>query len=206
MAQLARERFFEPDPPDLEMIAGESLALARKSRDSAALVSALDTASLAASAHPDPLRRLAVADEIVAVGSADGRPEVVLRGHVLRGVALLERGAEEEFAVQGQTLDELATRLRQPAYRWWPALWRATLAVAHGELEAGAGLIVEAHRIGAPAFREAADLERDGQLLWLARERDEVAHLEPIVSAFVARYPELLVFRCAAALASVHAG
>ena len=202
LARLARERYFVAGEGEFESLAAEALALARGSGDRAALGLALETVHLAVAGVGDAHRRLAMADEMVRLGE----PELELRGRVLRAVDLLELGEPDATAREGELLEALSARLRRPAYRWWPALWRATLAIAGGRLDAGERLAGEALAVGSAPLGEAAELEFAAQALWLMSERGALGDVAGEVDALVARYPALPVLRAAQALAHARAG
>jgi DNA-binding SARP family transcriptional activator len=206
LARLARERWFVADEVEVGDLAAQALTAARAAGEPRAIAAALDTVHLTLAAMGDARQRLAVADEVVAVGERAEDAELVLRGHVLRGVDLLAVGDIDATSHEGAVIDAVSARLHQPAYRWWPMLWRATHAIANRHLEDGERLAAEALAVGLGPMGEAAELEAAAQRLWIARERGALARLTPDLDVLAARYPMLPVIAAARALAYAHDG
>jgi DNA-binding SARP family transcriptional activator len=206
LARLARERWFAADEVEVGDLAEQALSLARAAGEPRAIGAALDTVHLTLATIGDARERLAIADELVAVGERAEDAELVLRGHVLRGVDLLSVGDLDATSHEGALIDALSTRLHRPAYRWWPMLWRATDAIAARRLDDGERIAAEALVVGLGPLGEAAELEAAAQRLWIARERGALAGLTADLDALAARYPMLPVLATARALAYAQDG
>jgi DNA-binding SARP family transcriptional activator len=206
LARLARERWFVADEGEVGDLAAEALTVARAAGEPRAIAAALDTVHLTLATIGDARQRLAVADELLAVGERAEDAELVLRGHVLRGVDLLALGDPDATSHEGALIDALSARLHRPAYRWWPMLWRATRAIATQHFDDGEGFAAEALVIGLGPLGEAAELEAAAQRLWVARERGALARLTSDLDVLAARYPMLPLLAAAQALAYAQDG
>ena len=133
-------------------LSDEAVASARAAADPAALAHALASRCdvFAGPAHVD--RRLADADEIVALAAGLPDRRVELLGRRLRVVALMERGDLAAVGREVARFAAIAEQLRQPGVSWYAALWKGTLAIAEGrhadheaELELALALGREGH-------------------------------------------------------------
>jgi DNA-binding SARP family transcriptional activator len=206
LARLARERWFVADEVEVGDLATQALTVARAAGEPQAIGAALDTVHLTLATIGDARQLLAVADELVALGERAEDAELVLRGHVLRGVDLLSVGDLDATSHEGALIDALAARLHRPDYRWWPMLWRATHAIASQHFDDGERLAAEALVVGRGPLGEAAELEAAAQRLWVARERGALAQLTSDLDVLAARYRMLPVLAAARALAYAQDG
>ena len=134
----------------------DAVAIARRLGDDAALAYALAAWCDAFSGPDDVVRRLAAAEEIMELSLTVGSRALELLGRRVRIVALLERGRLADAATEVDAFARVADRLRQPLYRWYVPLWRATLAMAAGELDAARRWTNEAEEVGALCSSENA--------------------------------------------------
>src|SRR5207244_12689922 len=95
--------------------------------------------------------RLAIADEIVALGQHTPDRELALLGRRFRIVGFLERGAVVAADGEIEASARIADELRQPLYLIDVAMWRATRAIMVGRFAEG-----QAHgtRVVEPARRQ----------------------------------------------------
>ena len=133
---------------DRKALATEAVDVARGLGDPLLLATAL-AAHCDTIAGPDGVeRRLAAADEIVALAAAAGAVREELLGRRLRLVALLERG---EYLAADAEIAGFASRvatIRQPLYGWYAPLWRAMRAVMVGQLDTARSWLAEAEAAG----------------------------------------------------------
>lgn len=202
-AQLARELYFDADREGAQRAARSALELGRETDDPAALGDAIDASHLLLTDANDARGRLALADEIIALGERQEAPDMLVRGRTRRAVDLLEVGDLNAMRGEGAQLERLADQFGQSAYRWWPQLWRATQALLTGRLDEGERLAHQAFETGAAAFGEAAELELQAQIFWLHFERDTIAELSPEAGALATRYSFMPVWQCVRALVAL---
>ena len=103
-------------------------------------------------------------------------------------------------------LEEAAERLRQPAWRWWPALWQGARALRDGRLDEGERLAAAAWELGERALGERAAVELQAQLFWIRREQGRLAELDAESEALSDRYRAIPAWRCVRALVDAELG
>lgn len=206
LAQLARELYFDPEREPANDLARRALRLARESQNPAALGDAIDASHLLLAEADDAPQRLALADQMIALGQRHREVDVLIRGRTRRAVHLLEFADLEAVAWEGAQLEGIAEELGQPAYRWRPRLWQATEALLTGQLDEGERLAHQAFETGAAAFGEAAELELHAQLFSLHLQRDTVEELSFEAQRLAARYSFTPAWRCVQALIALKLG
>ncbi|MCD2187036.1 adenylate/guanylate cyclase domain-containing protein [Actinomycetospora soli] len=138
LAAAARAHGYGGDVPTAGALGDEAVALARQADDPGALAYAL-LARRPTLAAPVALQaRLASDSELLAAARAAGDGEREFEALRLRMVDLLELGATTEAAALVEEASALAVRLGRPLHLWYPAMWRATMLLHHGPLDAAA--------------------------------------------------------------------
>jgi DNA-binding SARP family transcriptional activator len=195
-----------PAIPSAELLTRDAIRLARRSGDAEALSNALDTAHMMLAGTGDA-ERLAVAEEMIAVGDESGRADLVARGRIRRAVELLERGEFRRVAEEGMALDRIAAEAGRPEYGWWPGLWRATTTIHRGESEAALGLARKAFEVGRAVYGEAAELELAAQVFWIRWQDCEFDELRDATAGQAERFADVTpAWRCAQAAVAAHTG
>ncbi|MHC1559036.1 AAA family ATPase [Actinomycetospora sp. C-140] len=134
LARLSVAVTYTAAPGRQAALAEESLAMARRLGDDAALVQGL-VAWADAHAGPDHTEsRLAAASEIVDLAAASGDVAGELLGRRLRVVAVAELGDTGALDAEVAAYSRLAEPTRQPIYTWYPALWAGSRALREGRL------------------------------------------------------------------------
>jgi hypothetical protein len=85
---------------------------------------------------------------MVAAAERAGDVEGVLQGRNWRVADLLEMGEIDAAVEEVERHEQLADRLRLPAYQWWAPMWRSTLAIAAGRVGEAERLIAEFEQVG----------------------------------------------------------
>ncbi|WP_169510938.1 adenylate/guanylate cyclase domain-containing protein [Actinomycetospora chiangmaiensis] len=138
LAASARAHGYGGDVPTAGALGDEAVALARRADDPGALAYAL-LARRPTLAAPAALQaRLASDSELLRAARAAGDGEREFEALRLRMVDLLELGATTEAVELVEEASALAVRLGRPLYLWYPAMWRATMLLHHGGLDAAA--------------------------------------------------------------------
>lgn len=123
-------------------------------------VEALTARQLATSGPDDVDELTRLADRMNDIGTATGRADVELWGHLWRIDALWYAGDLAAIAAETTRLVSCAGRVDGPHARWHLLVTRASLAIAHAELDASERLVAEAvalfERIGHPAAHGAS--------------------------------------------------
>jgi DNA-binding winged helix-turn-helix (wHTH) protein/tetratricopeptide (TPR) repeat protein len=200
-------------PPHSESMASrdalsrQAVELARRSGEAAMLSRALGARywALLGPAHID--ERLAICDELSALGRTDRQPTVVALAHEYRFGCLLLRadlaGADREL----EALDRLARELKRSDDAWVVAWFRAGRALSDGRFDEVERWLGEGLRTGEKARHPAAELVFGGQSLFLLRERGKFDEFAAGLSLFVGHYPwAALVARAGRAYADAELG
>lgn len=157
LARLAVEVYYG-DRRRAARLSSEAVAVARAQADPVALAEALNARRVAIWDAPHAIERLEVSTEMVVRAEAAGSVEWALQGRNWRVVDLLELGRRVEAEHEIDRYEAEATAVRLPRYRWYAALWRATLADSSGLWEDGSRLRAEARREGMRAQDDNADV------------------------------------------------
>ena len=124
-------------------LAEEALARARATRDPATLAQSLASWCDVVAGPAYVVERRSAAAEVVelAVRCRDARVEAL--GRRLLVEALMEAGDLPGADAEITRFERTGSRLGRPEYRWWPVLWRASLALARGDAEEHAHRVAE---------------------------------------------------------------
>lgn len=187
-------------------LAAQAVDEARRSGDTAALVTAL-AGWCDAHGAPDHLHeRLRVAAEMIeAAGSIDA-PELELLGLRFQIVALLGLGDRTSAERAIGRFAVLADRLRQPAISFYVPMFVATLALADGRLDEAEQRNREAAGIGARAGSENALMLTTSQRIALRLAQRRADEVEDEIRAVVEAYPEVSGPQAGLALIDAHLG
>jgi tetratricopeptide (TPR) repeat protein len=180
MARLAWELFWsEESPTRCESLAGEAIALARRTSDTSTLAYTLNAKRYATWGTGSIEDRLATGTELQALARSTRDSELVMEAHHWRVIDLLELGDVDGDDREIEAHARLAAGLRQPLYLWWSAMWRATRATMSGSFAEAERHAHHAFDMGDRVQRANAGTTFQTQLMLLRRERgqlDEVAH------------------------------
>lgn len=156
LARLSVALSFVESEERRRALGDEAVAMARRLGDRVVLAYAL-AAWCDAVAGPDMVHdRLAAAEEVVRLARDAGRRTLELLGRRLRVVAQLELGHTADADAEIDAFDRRAQALRQPLYRWYVPVWRATRLMMRGRFEDAAVHTADAERIGGLARSENA--------------------------------------------------
>jgi DNA-binding SARP family transcriptional activator len=180
-------------------LARTALVAARNGRSTAALGEVLSNAYFAMRGPDDLHARLHTLNELERLAGDTGDGRLASLVHYWRSVDLLELGRGEGSRHELAVLERLAETLGQ-RYPWWLAAGsRARDAQFAGALDRGEALAQRALELG-DEVGEAAFQVFGAQLVWTRREQGRVGELVEGVEAVVARFPELVAWRCGLAL------
>ncbi len=151
LAALAAELIYAPEPDRRRALCRDAIDVARRAGDVEALRDVLYRQQLA-NYDPDNLpERVALADELVAIGRDRGDIDAMVRGLLWRYTSRFESG---EIEVANGALDEaeqLAIELRPPLYGWMVQYHRASQAVMAGHFELAERLVNDSVPLGEAA-------------------------------------------------------
>jgi DNA-binding SARP family transcriptional activator len=182
LARLAIELAYDPEPDRREPASREARALARRGTDDAALAAALNARHVVEWGPDGCQERLALADEMLALGERARSRELALQARHWRVVDVMELGDGAALHAELDAYAELSAEVRLPALAWYVPLWRATLAFLEGRIAEGIELSRRAHALG----RRAGDANADGffgeHYLMRMLVQDRIAELDPAAS------------------------
>jgi hypothetical protein len=183
-----------------ESLGRRAVELARRLGDAATLAYALE-GLFAALWRPDTSEeRLAIANEMVALGEHTADLERLMVGYQNRLHVLLELGDIPSVHREQAAVERMAEELRQPAHNWVPIATKAQLALLEGSFEDAELLIAAARRLRGRTNRSDAVEGYAAQMFQLRREQGRLDEIEePLANAAreLTWYP---VLRCALAV------
>jgi hypothetical protein len=131
LSRLAIETYYESTPARRKALVDEAVALDPSTDALNARHAALWSAE-----YLD--ERLETADRMIAEATT---AEQELQGRNWRVLDLMEKGDLDDAREEIERHEQLAARLRLPAYEWWGPMWRSSLAILGGRLDEASGLI-----------------------------------------------------------------
>jgi DNA-binding SARP family transcriptional activator len=166
LASVAHEALYSM--PDAERLAtvDRAIATARRAGDATALAAVLKTRSWLAIGRERAQERLALADDLIAIGRT-GPPYAETDGHLFRHIALVEL-ADPQAA--DAALAEARATARLPVSRWTVAQWTAARALLAGRLADAEEEATQTAALGREAgFPPVIVQTRFAALLWSIR-------------------------------------
>lgn len=208
-AKLAQLLYYEDDDDRRRQLSREAIDDARHSGRGDVLASVL-AATHAAAWDPAGLeQRIALAREIVTIGSSSQLPESELQGLGWLAVDLLEAGdrraADDAFARHRAVAERLGQRLALRDVE----LWAAMRAILDGRFDDAPDHIERSRDLGEAARDPGTDSIHLVQRFWLAVEADDHAELDALVDAherILAENTDVPAWRAALALLHVRRG
>jgi tetratricopeptide (TPR) repeat protein len=201
-----------------DAMTAEAVAIARRLGDRSLLAYALHARCFALWGLEDVEVRLDAATEIVRLARDAGDAELALHGHSWRVMALLERADIVAADAEIATFTRIAEQVRQPAFLWEAASFRAMRALLDGRIHDAEQLADEAlglaQRFAGEVTSATGGAADDGsgtrlgpnaalvyatQLFNLRTHQGRLRELEDTVRELVRQYPTLPVWRCALA-------
>lgn len=158
LARLAVELYYAPERDRAKSLSDEALRLARRTRSTATLGGVLSARHVTLWAPDHVEERLRLANEIVDLAERSGEAVAGLQGRNWRILDLFELGNVAALDHELAEYRRLADELRLPAYQWYERVWRATIAILEGRLEAARRLESEALALGRRAQDSNAEL------------------------------------------------
>ena len=195
LANLAVALRDQPDRGPRDALSREAVALARASGDPPTLACTLACRLNALMGPGDPEERLAIAEELRALGPAqDTKLETAGEHH--RAMVFLETGRMAEYREALDAAQRLAAELRQPAVRCLATVVTASLALLEGRFADAEALIESALRSGASSVPWDAVIFSQVQRFALRIEDGRLAEMEPAIRRSVEEFPTRPLFRC----------
>ncbi len=206
LARLAGAMRDDPSMHPREDFATEAVAIARRLGDDSTLGYCLE-GLFGALWRPDNVaERLAIADEIISLGSRAGDLEREASGQMYRMIVHFELGDIPAMLRDRAGADRAAVALRQPTRTWWATCVRALLAFFQGRFDESEALTSEALALGARAYRSDALVHYVMHRFQLRREQGRLGEIEVELADVARDYPSFPMTRAALALLYVELG
>ncbi|MGH7819602.1 MAG: hypothetical protein ACREQ9_07510, partial [Candidatus Binatia bacterium] len=205
-ARLAAELRWSDAEDRRDGLSRSAVEIARRLGDASTLAYALIGRYWALWGPDNVEERLAIATEVVRLGTAAGDDGMALAGHTWRLAAELELGGIEAVDRDFDAVLRLAEKTRQPYYRWWSLALQVMRALFAGRLDLGGRLADEALAVGQQVEARDAVPAYGVEMATLRREQGRLAELEDSFKAFIAEYPGISAWRCALARLYAEAG
>jgi hypothetical protein len=148
LARLATELAYERDSTRREAASVQAVSRAREHGDQAVLAAALGAHHVALWGPDHAQPRLQCASEMLAAARQAAADELELQARNWRALDLLELGHGRELRAEIDAFAALAARARLPSYSWYVPMWRATVALMEGRIEAGMQLALTVREMG----------------------------------------------------------
>jgi hypothetical protein len=194
------------EQPRREALLSEAIAMARRLSDPPRLTRLLCLSPLVHWKPESAERRSADAAETIALAREAGDLEAALWAQTIRYTDFFGVGDIPAADAELEAYGRLASELRQPYYRWWLTVLRATREIFAGRFEEGRRLATEAVEHNR-AHEPDSEQEYTVQMLMLAvaRSRPREADAE-MLRGFAERYPDLPVWRAIVACVDLARG
>jgi tetratricopeptide (TPR) repeat protein len=188
-ARLSVAVSFTEDEARRVALSESAIAAARAAGDDGALAAALAAHcdAVAGPAHSE--QREDEASEVIRLARARGDLRSELLGRRLRLVARLEQGNMSGAGVDIETFAELADRLDEPLFSWYPPLWRSMRQLLAGRADDAWRQIERVQRIGQRAHSVNAHQLSETQRWWLAIETCDHDRLQQLSVGFEEQLP-----------------
>lgn len=190
-ARLAHALLFSDQRARRSALADEAVSLARTTGDDAALAAALYAWSIVHAMAGNYERRLAAADELLAVGHRCGVAEVEASAAHFHAHLMAEGGDFAAFDADVAACEALARRLHDATWLWTSRVHQAMRATMQGRFADAEALGHEAFGIGDRSQHEVATAVYYAHLLSLRAWQGRLDELFPVILDAAARYTEL---------------
>jgi hypothetical protein len=206
LANLSVELSFTGDHEEQDRLSEQATAMARRLGDPAALVPvlALRLVTLWRADRVD--ERLALGDELEHLCEGFGQPQATLMAATVGCQAAMEAGDFTAAIRRLDTIDGIAAALRQPLALGYARLRQSVWAGIHGRLDDAERLADEAFEYTHMSLQPDAAAFHMGQLLSIRFHQGRLAEIIEDLEATAARYPGIVAFRTAGAMAAAELG
>jgi DNA-binding SARP family transcriptional activator len=200
-ARLAVELYYSPGTLERrDSLSERAIAIARELDDSATLGFTLAARRYALGGPRNLVARLEASVAAAQLAASAHDPQLAVHAHAWLLVDQLEQGDMAGVEAQMAEHARLARELRQPFHLRWAKLFAAMLATLRGDFAEGERLAERALELGRRVHEENALMGYAVQLFTVRLAQGRLAELEPVVGAFLERYPGVAAWRAALAL------
>ena len=184
----------------------EAIGIAREVDAPATLAAALHRLIFIPFGPDAPNERLAIADEMLALGESCGDRETVLRAHAFRVWQLIELGDLSAADRDLEIYAEQAEQLRMPQHIWQTYAMRAMRALLDGDIDKAEELTERSRREGERAEQPLASQYYGVQMNQIRSLQGRAGELIPGVRELVEEFPGIPAWRTALISLAARAG
>ena len=205
-AKSAEMYWVDNDLTESARLVNEAIEIAREVDAPATLAAALHRKIFIPTGPDAAHERLAIADEMVALGESCGDREAVLRGHAYRLWGALELGdlaaVDRELALYAR----LAEELRMPEHTWHTYALRGMRVLLDGKIDEAERLAERARRAGDRAEQLLSQQYYGIQMTQIRSMQGRAAELLPSARDLAERFPGIPAWRSAVITLAARSG
>jgi DNA-binding SARP family transcriptional activator len=187
-------------------LSAQAVAIAERTDDREALLSALVARRFALWGPDDIAERAATATEILHLAEAARHPDRALEARLYRVVDLLEQGNIEAADREITIFQHGARELRRPYFIWYASVLPSMRALIDGRFDEAEKLATEALAIGEAAQEAAALTTYGATLLFVSIEQGRMSELQGAMAAIADIANEMPVVKTAQAYLALELG
>jgi class 3 adenylate cyclase/tetratricopeptide (TPR) repeat protein len=196
-AKSAEMYWVDNDLTESTELVNEAIEIAREVEAPASLAAALVRKIFIPTGPSAARERLAIAEEMLELGSATGDRETILRGHAYRLWSYLELGDVAAVDRELTAYAGLAEELRMPEHAWHTYALRGMRVLLDGKIEEAERLAEQARRAGDRAEQPLAQQYYGIQMTQIRSMQGRAAELLPSVRDLAERFPGIPAWRTA---------
>src|SRR3954452_14721695 len=205
-AKSAEIYWVDNDLSESSRLVDEAIEIAREVDAPASLAAALQRKIFLPTGPTAARERLAIADEIVELGSACGDREAILRGHAYRLWSYLELGDVAAVDRELTAYARLANELRMPEHTWHTHALRGMRVLLDGKIEESERLAELARREGERAEQPLAQQYYGIQMTQIRSMQGRAGELLPAARDLAERFPGIPAWRTAVITLAARSG
>src|SRR3954469_5575508 len=205
-AKSAEMYWVDNDISESSRLVNEAIEIAREVDAPASLAAALTRKIFIPTGPGAPRERLAIAEELLDLGSSSGDREAILRGHAYRAWSYLELGDVPAVDLELTAYARLADELRMPEHTWHTHALRGMRVLLDGKIEESERLAELARRAGERAEQAIAQQYYGIQMTQIRSMQGRAAELLPAARDLAERFPGIPAWRTAVITLAARSG
>ena len=205
-AKSAELYWVDNDLVESTRLVDEAIEIAREVDAPASLAAALQRKIFIPTGPNAPRERLAIAEELLELGSAAGDREAVLRGHAYRLWSSLELGDVAAVDRDLTAYARLAEELRMPEHTWHTYALRGMRVLLDGKVDEAERLAEQARRAGDRAEQPLARQYYGIQMTQIRSMQGRAAELLPSARELAEQFPGIPAWRTAVITLAARSG
>src|SRR3954447_2093539 len=205
-AKSAEMYWVDNDISESSRLVNEAIEIAREVDAPTTLAAALHRKIFIPTGPNAARERLAIAEEMLELGTARGDREAVLRGHAYRAWSYLELGDVPAVDLELTAYAKVAEELRMPEHTWHTYALRGMRILLDGKIEEAERLAEQARRAGERAEQAIAQQYYGIQMTQIRSMQGRAAELLPAARDLAERFPGIPAWRTAVITLAARSG